>query len=136
MKWPKTFACIAVSALVVVLYTPISHAFEATSTSFELHGATIQSISGSSTATNYKNVSGGGQNATGIVTNVKKIYSGVLYWLQGFFIAQYDQIHYRWRNDDGDESTATFAKNEDSPYLNFPQNTKKRSIRIYLLNSL
>lgn len=134
MKWQRTFACIAVSALVVVFYTPISHAFEATSTSFELHGATIQSISGSSTATNYKNRSGGGQSATGISTNVKKVYSGVLYWIAGLFTAQYEEAHYRWRNDDGSESAATFAASEDSAYINFPQSVKKR-IRFAISNS-
>jgi len=108
--------------------------FEATSTTYELHGAAVESVSGNGTSTSYQARNAGGQTGTGISTNVKKAYSGILYWLTGLFTQQYEQVHYRWRNDDGTEVSATFAANEDSQYLNIPQNTTKR-LRFEVSNS-
>ncbi|MEK7212389.1 MAG: hypothetical protein AAB686_01805, partial [Patescibacteria group bacterium] len=38
----------------------------------------------------------------------------------------YEQIHYRWRNDNGSESAATFPILEDVQYNNFPKDTVLR----------
>lgn len=105
---------------------PSASAFEATSTSFELHAGNIQSISGTSTSSTFKNTGAGGQNSTGVSSATKKVYAGILYWFSGIFTSVYEQAHYRWRADDGTEVTATFPVNEDGAYVNFPTNTVKR----------
>lgn len=96
------------------------------SASYEIHASRPMSIVGSASSTNYRNRSAGGQLATGIISNTKTVYSGILYWLYGVFSPLYDTIHFRWRNDDGNESAATFAVSEDGDYLNIPSETKKR----------
>lgn len=105
-------------------------AFESTSTSFEIHAGAIDSVAGSSTSASFKNISAGGQLATGSSTvsggSASKLFSGILYWLAGFFTPSFDQIHYRWRNDDGSESEATWSANEDTQILNVSKNAIKR----------
>ncbi len=103
-------------------------AFESSSTSFEIHAGDAESITGSSTSATYQQSLGaGGQNATGESTgSTKKIQSGILYWLKGFFIAQYTQAHFRWRNDDGSESTATWAASQDAQLINVSPWTVQR----------
>lgn len=93
---------------------------------YEIHAAQPMSIVGSASSTNYRNRSAGGQLATGIITNTRMVYSGILYWFYGIFTPIYDTIHFRWRNNDGNESTATFAVSEDGDYLNIPRETVKR----------
>lgn len=119
---------ILISIIFFVFISTISNAFafEATSTSFELHSGNIESISGTSTSATFKNTSAGGQNSIGISSATKKVYAGILYWLVGVFKPVYEQVHYRWRADDGTEVTATFPVNEDGAYVNFPTNTVKR----------
>ena len=56
-------------------------AFESTSSNFKIQGSAIESISGESSSTNFKNLSAGGQISTGISSNLNKIYSGILYRL-------------------------------------------------------
>lgn len=105
---------------------PRVFAFEATSTSFELHAGNVEGISGSGSSATFKGIGAGGQLSIGISSATKKVYSGILYWFAGIFAPVYEQIHYRWRADDGTESTATFPVNEDGVYVNFPTNTVKR----------
>jgi cysteine-rich repeat protein len=71
-------------ALIFIFYFFIvsgAWAFESTSTTFQIHASSIESISGGSSSTNFKNQSAGGQISTGISSNINKIYSGILYWL-------------------------------------------------------
>jgi len=105
----------------------IANAFESTSTNFEIHAGDIESIVGTATSSNFQNRSAGGQDATGFSTSTnRRNYSGILYWLFSKFTTDYNQIHYRWRNDDGSETSATWAENEDTPLLNLSKNTIKR----------
>lgn len=105
----------------------VALAFESSSASFEIHAGDAESITGSSTsATFQQSLGAGGQNATGEGTGTtKKVQSGILYWLRGFFIAQYTQIHFRWRDDNGGQgcpttcgSGATMAASEDAQLIN------------------
>jgi cysteine-rich repeat protein len=71
-------------ALIFIFYFFIvsgAWAFESTSTTFQIRASSIESISGGSSSTNFKNQSAGGQISTGISSNLNKIYSGILYWL-------------------------------------------------------
>ena len=125
------------SIAIMILVSSIAplYAFEATSASFELHGGGLMSITGSSTSATYRSLHGGGQLSPGIIASAtKKVFSGILYWFAQTFFAQYDQAHYRWRNDDGSEVTATFAVNEDIQYVLFPKNTIKR-LRFQVVNN-
>lgn len=111
-----------------------TRAFEATSTSFELHAGDLESAVGTSTSATFKLQNAGGQNATASSSaTTKSVSAGILYWFLGFFNARYEQTHYRWRNDDGTETTATFPINEDTQYNQFAKNTVKR-IRIEVSN--
>lgn len=76
-----------------------------------------------------------GQNAIGSSTSAttKGVLSGVLYWFFSFFTPSYTQTHYRWRNDDGSETTATWPVNQDTQYVSFPSNTAKR-LRVEMAN--
>ena len=121
-----SFIFLIVILVIVCSIRPTVFAFEATSSSFELHGGNVGSISGSGSSATFKNIGAGGQTSTGISAATKKIYSGILYWLVGIFTPVYEQVHYRWRADDGTEVTATFPVNEDGSYVNFPTNTVKR----------
>lgn len=134
MKNIKTIitSCLLVSILYSILYIPYSAptalAFDATSTSFELHAGDIESTVGSSTSATFGLRNAGGQNATASSSaTTKSISAGILYWLFGFFNAQYTQVHYRWRDDNGtNETDATFPINLDIQYPSFPKNTVKR----------
>lgn len=127
----KTTATYFIVPLVLLSFFLLSvgqvAAFEASSASFEIHAGDIESVAGTSTSATFRLGNGGGQLATGTSTgSTKSVYSGILYWLYGFFIAQYTEGHYRWRNDDGTEVTATWTPNEDTIYNPFPRNTAKR----------
>jgi hypothetical protein len=83
-------------------------------------------MAGSSTSATYRGLGAGGQLSTGISLVTKKVWAGILYWFGQVFFANYEQIHYRWRNDDGTEVTATFAVNQDTQYVSLPKNVVKR----------
>jgi hypothetical protein len=125
MKQAKyIFLLIILTSFFVVL---IANAFESTSTNFEIHAGDVESIVGTATSSNFQNRSAGGQEATGFSTSTnRKIYSGILYWLFSKFTTDYTQIHYRWRNDDGSESSATWAAGEDTAISNLAKNTIRR----------
>ena len=112
--------------LIASVFSGVTLAFESTSTNYEIHAGDAESITGSSSSSNFRHQSAGGQNAIGLVENVKKVFSGVLYWMFGWYTPRYDQIHYRWRNDDGSESAATWAQVEDGLLANLSKNTVKR----------
>ncbi len=40
--------------------------------------------------------------------------------------AYFDQQHYRWRNDDGDETTATWKADADTPVVDVTRQDKLR----------
>ncbi|MBI5400803.1 MAG: hypothetical protein HZB12_01660 [Candidatus Yonathbacteria bacterium] len=111
-----------------LLFRPsTASAFESSSATFELHAGDVESAVASSTSATFKLHDAGGQNATASSSATTKfVSSGILYWLYGFFTNNYDQIHYRWRADDGSESAATFPVNLDTQYASFPKNTVKR----------
>ncbi|MBI5078115.1 MAG: hypothetical protein HZB11_01950 [Candidatus Yonathbacteria bacterium] len=119
----------------IFYFLPSALAFEATSTTFELHAGDTESTVASSTSATFRLHNAGGQNATASSSlTTKSISSGILYWLYGFFTPSYEQTHYRWRNDDGtNETDATFPVNEDTLYNQFPKNTVKR-LRIEISN--
>ncbi len=131
MKYKNfVFVVILFSTFYFLISALIVGAFEATSTSFEIHAGAIDSIAGISTSTNFQNTGAGGQFSTGTSTisggTARKLFSGILYWLYGIFVPRYDQIHYRWRNDDGNEATATFTLSENVPITNLQKNTVSR----------
>jgi len=84
MKLKQTFVfCIVLFStfyfLLSIFYSV--GAFESTSTSFQIQGSAIESISGEGATTTFKVRSAGGQTATGISTSTNDVYSGILYWL-------------------------------------------------------
>lgn len=114
-------------------------AFESTSASFEIHAGDVESTTGTSTSATFQLHNAGGQNATGSSTaTTYSVSSGILYWFMGFFTAQYNQAHYRWRGDgSGCVESATTAGcwpvDEDNSYVTFPKNTLKR-LRVEVAN--
>lgn len=96
---------------------PPALAFESSSAGFEIHAGDAESIVGSSSSSSFGTRSAGGQHTTGIATNIKQVFSGILYWLFGSFKQQYEQIHFRWRNDSAgcsESSTTCWAAAEDT----------------------
>jgi hypothetical protein len=117
--------------IAVVMLTPGDgvFAFESSSASFEIHAGDTESITGTSTSASFGEQNAGGQTAVGSSTSATTFgdCSGILCWLMGWFTARYDQIHYRWRNDNGSETLATWAVTpEDTQYMNFQKNTAVR----------
>lgn len=96
------------SILATSLASPLSvRAFEATSTTYEIHGGVMNSISGSTTASGFRvqsNSGGGFAFGSSTASTVFRFFSSVMNWFFGIFTVQYDQAHYRWRNDNGGES--------------------------------
>ena len=137
MTKTKTVQYIILSlALIIGFFHFVSKtlAFESTSASFEIHAGDVESTVGTSTSATFRLHNAGGQIATASSTaTTKTVLSGVLYWLYSFFVSSYDQVHYRWRADDGTETTATWPVNEDTQYVSFPKNTFKR-LRIEVAN--
>lgn len=120
-------------------FTERVHAFESSGSSgalsFEVHAGMLSSITGSSSLSNFAVLSGGGTNALGLSSiSPFKIFSSIINWLSGIFTVRYEQIHYRWRNDDGSESAATFADAEDTAHANLAKSTTIR-LRIQVSNS-
>lgn len=131
MKTQKTIIIyfVLASFLGAIFYVPYSaSAFESSSATFEIHAGDAESVVGSSTSATFKLHNAGGQNATASSSlTTTSISSGILYWLHSFFTANYNQIHYRWRADDGtNETDATFPVNIDTQYASFPKNIVKR----------
>ncbi|MBI1755101.1 hypothetical protein HY250_04865 [Candidatus Azambacteria bacterium] len=119
------YAPLAVTGLLV---RP-AYAFESTSATFELHASDIESVTGSSTSASFKLHNAAGQTAAAgapATAATKEVFAGILHWLYGLFTPQYEQIHYRWRNDNGSETTATWPFVEDTTYTGFPKTTLKR----------
>lgn len=108
------------------LFARPASAFESTSTSFEIHGSDMEPVAGSSTSATFGVQYAGGNTGGGIVANVKKVFSSVMHWLFGWYVPRYDEIHFRWRNDDSNESAATFAAVEDGILSGLAKNTVKR----------
>lgn len=112
-----------------------THAFESSSASFEIHASAQDSTTGSSSSSSFQALHAGGQNNTGISTSsFFEKFSGILYWLKSIYTAQYEQIHFRWRNDDGTQSTATWHQVQDGTYTSFPKTTTTR-LRFEVSNS-
>ncbi|MEK7212326.1 MAG: hypothetical protein AAB686_01465, partial [Patescibacteria group bacterium] len=124
MKYAKVIVVAAALSL-LGLWLPDVHGFEATSTSFEVHAGLVGTLASSTvSSTSFKLTSAGGQIATTTMTSAsRQLFSGILHWLYALFTPSYEQIHYRWRNDNGTESTATFPILEDVQYNSFPKDT-------------
>lgn len=120
--------CLIILALLTtpIGMMPVTLAFESSSTSFEIHAGDAHSIAGQGSSTSFINRSAGGQVSSGFFSNVKRVYAGILYWLYSLFKPDYTQVHYRWRNDDGNETTATWAAAEDTTLTNLNTNVVKR----------
>lgn len=116
----------------VFYFLPSVSAFESTSATFEIHAGDAESTVASSTSATFWLHNAGGQNATASSSlTTTSISSGILYWLYGFFAARYDQIHYRWREDDAGCTESSTAPScwlvaVDTQYNPFPVNTAKR----------
>lgn len=122
----RIFLILTAAFFLAIVITGDVRAFEATSTNFEIHAGSIGSISGIGTSSNFGVTGAGGQTAVGLASNIKKELAGILYWLYNIFTPSYEQIHYRWRNDDGNEQNAGWAANEDAQLNNLSKNTIKR----------
>lgn len=112
-----------------------THALESSSASFEIHASAIDSIAGSSSSATFQALQAGGQNSTGISTASSfEDFSGILYWMKNSYTPQYEQTHFRWRNDDGTQTTATWHQVQDGTYTSFPKTTTAR-LRFEVSNS-
>ncbi|MBI5912997.1 hypothetical protein HY839_00985 [Candidatus Azambacteria bacterium] len=106
------FFMLVASFLEAELFVRPARAFESSSAGFEMHAADIGTITGSSSSATFGVQHAGGNTGSGIIANVKKVFSSIMHWLFDWYVPRYDEIHYRWRNDDGSEVAATF-----SPYV-------------------
>lgn len=110
-------------------------AFESSSATFEVHAGDLESVTGSSTSASFSVHNAAGQTATGTSTSSSfEDFSGILYWMRSSYIPQYEQIHFRWRDDNGTETTATWPQVQDGTYASFPKTTTKR-VRFEISNS-
>lgn len=123
-----------VSMAILTMSVGVS-AYESSSATFEVHGGDMESIVGSTDhSATFKNTDAGGQVATGNATSATfGNLGGVINWLYGLFTPSYEQIHFRWRNDDGSQATATFAATEDATLTGLAQNTITR-LRLEISN--
>jgi hypothetical protein len=111
-------------------------AFESTSTTYQLHASDVENGTGASTSTSYICQEALGQTAPGLSTSTSyKDYSGILYWLFPSGTPAIGQIHYRWRNDDGSETTATYATTQDTILSSGVYAGDRIRLRISLSNS-
>ncbi|MFA6135852.1 MAG: hypothetical protein WC705_00585 [Candidatus Paceibacterota bacterium] len=111
-------------------------ALDATSTSFFVRQL-IDFIGGSSTSTTFKNKATSGGVGAGISTSSSFLIKGGN--LPSSIISirpVYEQTHFHWRNDDGNESVATSATggSEDTTFTDFPKLTAKR-LRMEIANT-
>ncbi len=84
MKYKSAiFILIVLFSISYFLFFLSVSAFVSTSTNFQIHSADIQSISGEGASDSFRVRSAGGQTAAGLSQEIKKIYSGILYWLYG-----------------------------------------------------
>ena len=125
---------ISIAVILFAVVATNARAFESSSTDFEVHAGAVGGISGSGKSASFGGISAGGQTATGISSASNTDLAGILYWLGGPFVPRYRQIHYRWRNDDGSEQTATWAAGEDAQLADVPKNTVER-LRFEIANN-
>ena len=113
-------------------------AYEASSSSFFLHGGGVDSIAKTGSSSTFIEYAAGGQAISGRASSSVSFISlkGIINLIFRSFIPKYEQIHYHWRNDDGTEATATSATSgtEDTVYPGtLAKNTVKR-IRFEISN--
>jgi hypothetical protein len=116
-------------------------AYNATSSNFLIR-QNVQSISGGapnssrSTSTSFLQVGAGGQGGVGIGTSTSFTnFSGILQNLFKSFKPDYTQVHYHFRNNDGNETGATSGTGgvQDTATSSIAKNTGKR-LRIEIAN--
>ncbi|NVN97379.1 hypothetical protein HXX01_04090 [Candidatus Nomurabacteria bacterium] len=101
----------------LLISTRSSFAFESSGTTYQLHGGDIESGAGSTSSTSFKNEDALGQIAPGVSSgSTYNDYAGILYWLfpSASGTPSIEQLHYRWRNDDGSETSATYLASTDT----------------------
>lgn len=120
------------------LKTSSALAYEASSSSFFIRGATLDDIAGRASSSTFIHYIAGGQAISGLASSTSSFinHMGILDAIFRSFIPNYQQIHFHWRNDDGTEATATSATSgvQDTTLASIAKNTVKR-IRIEISNS-
>jgi hypothetical protein len=118
----------------ILMWVPAADAFESSSTSFGIHAGDMESVVGGGTSTSFTHRNAAGQTANGNSSSTSfQMFEGILNWLFNLFSANFKQIHYRWRNDDGTEVTATWAGAEDTALGSLDKLIPKR-LRIEVSN--
>ena len=115
-----------------------SFAFESSSTSFGLHASDIESGVGSGTSTSFNSQEALGQVAPGLSSSTSfNDYSGILYWLfpDASGTPNIEELHYRWRNDDGSETSATYMANMDTAVTSNVYTGDRIRLRMLLSNN-
>ncbi len=113
-------------------------AYEASSSSFFLHGGGPSSVDGTaSSSSSFIQDAAGGQAITGVASSSTSFISlkGIINLIFRTFKPKYEQIHYHWRHDDGTEATATSMTGgtQDTVITGLAKNTVKR-IRLEVSN--
>jgi len=127
--------------LLLIIFLAVSagsvSAFESTSTSFQLHASDVENGTGRSSSTSFINQDALGQTGSGFSSSTDfNDYSGILYWL--FASNQppaLEQLHSRWRNDDGGESSASYINATDTILMNSVYIGDRIRLRILISNN-
>lgn len=113
-------------------------AYEASSSSFFLHGGGVDSIAKTGSSSSFIEHAGGGQAITGVASSSVSFISfkGIINLIFRSFIPKYEQIHYHWRHNDGTEATATSATSgtEDTVYPGTLAKNMVKRIRFEISN--
>jgi len=129
---------VAAFAAVSIFFISSVYAFDATSTlnSFFIRQK-IQSISGRASSTTFILFNAGGQTADAATSSSSSFWNwaGILKFLFKPVKPAYTQIHYHWRNDNGDEALATSGTGgvQDTATSSIPLNSVKR-LRVEISN--
>ncbi|OGN02321.1 MAG: hypothetical protein A2655_03885 [Candidatus Yanofskybacteria bacterium RIFCSPHIGHO2_01_FULL_43_42] len=105
-------------------------AYEASSSSFFLHGGGVDSIAKTGSSSSFIEHSAGGQAITGVASSSTSFISfkGIINLIFRSFTPKYEQIHYHWRHDDNTEALATSMTSgtQDTVISGLAKNTVKR----------
>lgn len=105
-------------------------AYEASSSSFFIHGGGLTSFGQTGSSSSFINYSAAGQAISGLASSASNFIAkmGILNAIFRSFKPSYEQVHYHWRNDDGTETTATSATGgtANTTITNLSKNTIKR----------
>ncbi len=114
--WMKRIYTFLLAILFLTAGAGSVFAFDSSSTSFQILAGDIDTGGGASSSASFINQNALGQTGSGFSTSTSyNDYSGILHWLfpaSGTPVVV--QLNYRWRNDDGGETSATYAKATDT----------------------